>query len=465
MLKCVDLHLELLEHPYKHKSTEEIMKKVKDEMSKKQKDRHVPPSEEENKKEAKNASMAAMLLGIQEEFSQPVFWPGDTVKGIVVIKVKEPILAQYIMLELIGESVVVHGLTEKRISFIKEHVTLWENSEKEMHPGKYNLPFQFKIPESSPQSLKVSIKDDSEQGTSAGICYYLYTSVQRCKIQQDGDVFMKYSLWVDRPVDISLKPEMFFPLTKTEEKTAGALFWKSGLVTCSISLPKKAYVRGDEVVFTIGIDNKSGKVVNYAKPFLRMKVQTRTNIEDKWYSAPRVDYVQASADKVGPVQPGENQSHEVKVWVSLPRGMKCHNDNLPLSMSPDSCPIINVGYEVGAEVDIAGTFGPLMCTESVFVGSHDSSQGVKLRKPFVRMPQMFRWQSINVDGSTNFEKMHLMAFDFMSEGSDKPKEEGSDKPKEENSDKLKDEDSDKPKEECSDKPNEEGSDTPKEDEI
>jgi hypothetical protein len=260
----------------------------------------------------------------------PFYLPGELVRGHVYLKLNAPTPACSIQVNLRGQGVVNVKTYDKyayfdechRETYIDESFLLWrkKGSEEEgdrwfeglhcdspqagdlLEAGTYRWPFQFRIPMETSQSTPNLLP------TSQRSCYVIY----RLKGKLESGTSLDYGaivthkgLWVEKPHDVAaLWPDKLVPVTVEEVLDTGVIF-KSGHVSVKATLPRTAFVKGEDVPVTLEIANNTSGTIDRVAAYISMHGHFK--FYDSKFSASRSINVKSAKKKIANVSAGEHK--------------------------------------------------------------------------------------------------------------------------------------------------------------
>ena len=195
------------------------------------------------------------------------FYSGSTVRGNLLLDLTKPKKFERIFVELIGISFTKWEEIFKCCAHYEEtdtlvHLveTLWTNrgtADGKLAPGAHRWSFRFKIPEHATSTF---------QGSKGQVYYYLQG---RAKTGGLTGLFMG-----DRLVKLAIRVEQVhryesgLPRTVQVQKSVCCWPCRSGSVMMTVTLPKTAYVSGEQFTMNVSVQNESNRRVRI-KAFLK----------------------------------------------------------------------------------------------------------------------------------------------------------------------------------------------------
>ena len=206
----------------------------------------------------------------------PMYAPGDVVTGHVVVRLKKPLKAEAVTVNFLGEAISNVKTYDKyayfdeshRETYANDHCVLWQRTgldiagkddkpeTGEMIPaGDHRFPFTFTIPMETSQSTPNLLPSCQR---SCYVVYRLKAMIATESVEEEGqgDIVTHKGLWVEKPFDIAEDPDNLVPFTDEETLDTGVIF-KSGSISIKATLPRRGFVRGEEIPLTLEIDNQT----------------------------------------------------------------------------------------------------------------------------------------------------------------------------------------------------------------
>ena len=192
-----------------------------------------------------------------------VFYPGETVRGAVVIELKEALEAKAVILKFLGkahwqnddDSVACHG----RGYIFNNEITLVSPQQQKresniiLDSGRHSFPFEFILPSELPTSYR---HDYDIKHWKAWISYYIEAIIER-KFYERNDTY-SLEFRVQEVRNLNMMPELNEYSEVLSEKNVRSFFGFSyGLSYVKLSVPKRGYYLGDVIDATVHIDHVS----------------------------------------------------------------------------------------------------------------------------------------------------------------------------------------------------------------
>lgn len=271
----------------------------------------------------------------------PVFGPGDTVSGKVVLELASKVRIR--SLKLHAEGFAKAHWTESRsagsstaytqnysdeVEFISHQDTLLQAEDDEvtvLQPGRHEFAFSFQLPE---EGLVTSF-----EGKHGSIRYWVKAKLHRPWTTVKK---VKKEFTVIEPIDINT-PALLAPQADAKEKMARIWYCNLGQVSLSAKIDRKGYTPGEVIPIFAEIDNGTARTVT-PKAAL---IQTQAFIARGTMKQKKSVVATLHGDSV----PGKKR----ELWHG--RALKIP----PLGPSILHCRIIHVEYTLKVWVDIPGT--------------------------------------------------------------------------------------------------------------
>ncbi len=226
----------------------------------------------------------------------PVYKPGDTVSGSVVLKVNKPFKADYLTVNLSGYAHVNirvyhrYGYTDvhKEEYFLDQTITLWEKSHdgdkgrdfsildtsslparsSELPVGHHTFTFAFVLPSKAPQSIPNLTGKTINRGY---LVYRLKAKIDKGRLLSLGNINTHKGIWVVTPVDISSSLQQASALKDFRT----GIICAPGRISVRAYSPTTGVLLGNPVPVTIDVDNKSNDPITGIEAYIRFKGRAR----------------------------------------------------------------------------------------------------------------------------------------------------------------------------------------------
>ena len=362
---------------------------------------------EEKGKEEKSAGAEMEILSKWNDFDYmhpnqklpnrvlPVFKPGDIVKGSVILELSQPLDAKGLEIVFEGQAMTLvyvynqyGGAPVKgKHVYVNENKTVWQKVDggrddlsdkfalistndtplqsKLLPAGNHKFAFEFSLPSDCPGSTPNLIP--------SSWIYYAYV-LYRVKAKIDsGKRFTKdpvtyKGLWVDQKMDIASDVDDMSPFTVDESLDSGIAFWKGGRVSCTAKLPRRAFVRGEEIPLTLEIENQASEKISEVIAQVRLRGKSRTGT-GKLTCTHSIDL---KGKKVKEGEIAGSQSKVIQIKVPLDFSESAIDSNLIPAGTLSDCPLIDVRYELTIKVKRPGMHRNTEMNIPIKIGSVNS---------------------------------------------------------------------------------------------
>jgi hypothetical protein len=221
----------------------------------------------------------------------PVYRPGDAIRGNVILTLSNPIKADSLSINFLGECVLSiraynkfgqHDETERE-TYLHKSLSLWQKSKQAdqsedsaallvsgstddvaLTPGTHTFPFDFALPDGAPQSMCNLCPSEK--------CYAVYRLKAKLvsgKSLAKRKVVTHKGIWVEKPFNIAANPDDLVPVVVEETIDTGLLF-KSAKINIKCTVPRKAFVKGEAIPLKLEIDNQSTLKIDKVVAFLHL---------------------------------------------------------------------------------------------------------------------------------------------------------------------------------------------------
>ena len=334
----------------------------------------------------------------------PVFTPGDCVKGCVVLELSEPLDAKNFQIAFQGQAMTLirvyhrHGYSDIKGKdvYVKEKKTVWEKVDqgkddlsdtfallstsdvplqsKLLPAGKHRFNFEFSLPSDCPGSTPNLIP--SSWSDYAYILYRIKAKIDSGKALSKDLVTYK-GLWVDQKTDIASYVDDMHPFAVDESLDTGIAFWKGGRISCTAKLPRRAFLRGEEIPLILEIENQASEAISevIAQVRLRGKSRTGTNKMSLTHS------IDLKGTKIKESGLAGSQSRRIEMKVPLDFSESAIDSNLIPAGTLSDCPLIDVKYDLKVKVKRPGMHRNIEIDIPLKIGNvnsnvSDTSEGI-----------------------------------------------------------------------------------------
>ncbi len=201
----------------------------------------------------------------------PVFRPGDTLRGNIIIDTDTEMKADELKLDFIGKSEVDTDDYVREHKYIEETMVLWRSTQEDTEQvsddpsqlmqyitaGRHVFPFEFNIPIDVKGSIPNLLNNKLD------VCLLMYRLKALCypKMKYSLGVHACKGIWIHSPIDIALNPNNLTQICELKSVTTGLLL-KSGQLTIKVILHKRAFVRNDTIKVLVDINNSTSSPVD-----------------------------------------------------------------------------------------------------------------------------------------------------------------------------------------------------------
>ena len=310
----------------------------------------------------------------------PVFKPGDAVSGHVFLVLSKPLEAQSLKIYLQGKArtlLTCDGSDLEGTDVYAEEETLaWQTDKgrkgdvgdkftlldggnvpsslqsKVLPAGDHKFFFEFTLPSECPGStpdLIASCGIGSNWSDYAYIFYRVKAKIDSGKTFTRDPVTYK-GLWVDQMMDIAADEDDMSPFSLDKCLDTGIAFCKGGRVSCTAKLPRRAFVRGEEIPITLEIENQaSGEIAGVeAQVVLSGEARAGTGL---WAVKRPINLKGKKVEETG-IPKGKHGVIQLKVPLDFSESPI--DSNLIPAGTLSDCPIIDVQYDVAVKVKRPG---------------------------------------------------------------------------------------------------------------
>jgi hypothetical protein len=197
--------------------------------------------------------------------AKDVFYPGETIRGAVVIQLNEPLEAKAVVLKFFGKAhweddddheaprTACNGrgyLFNNEVTLISPQLQKRESTII-LDSGEHSLPFEFILPSELPTSYRH--RHDSKHWT-AWISYSIEAVIERRFYEANDTYALEFRVQEVR--NLELMPNVNEYSEVISEKNVRSFFGFSyGLSHVKLSVPKQGYYLGDLIDATVTIDH------------------------------------------------------------------------------------------------------------------------------------------------------------------------------------------------------------------
>lgn len=304
-------------------------------------------------------------LRIEYDAPNAVYFPGQAVTGKVIIQNREWIKARFLKICIHGgahtgwseserrhrtdargrsESFTEHVHYNATVNYLTGESIAWKSTDGQnrLPAGTNVFPFAFSMPANCPPSY---------EGCHGYIRYSVHVELDRpWKFNKK----QKRCFSVVPAYDLNITPTAINPMVNSASKNLGLLF-KKGLVSMTVSLPKRGYVAGEILPITINIDNGSKAPIVAVRSKMTQLAHFHASHGGS-INATHHTHHKNDAKCVAESRRSLEIAPRTRQQVVL--SMK-----IPAIVPSFQCPIISVDYCVSVKLDTASTFGGTLKVE------------------------------------------------------------------------------------------------------
>uniref|UniRef100_A0A1I7T7V3 Arrestin_C domain-containing protein n=1 Tax=Caenorhabditis tropicalis TaxID=1561998 RepID=A0A1I7T7V3_9PELO len=301
-------------------------------------------------------------LRIEYDAPNSVYFPGQAVTGKVIIQNREWIKARFLKICIHGGAHTGWSESERRhrtntrgesesytesvnynatVNYLTGESIAWksQDGQNRLPAGTNVFPFAFSLPTNCPPSF---------EGCHGQIRYSVHVELDRpWKFNKKQKKFFS----VVPAYDLNITPTAINPMVNTVSKNTG-LILKKGLVTMTVSLPKRGYVAGEILPITINIDNGSKAPVRT----VRAKMTELSHFHASHGHSTHHTHHKNAEKCVG------ESRREVNLAPKT-RGQSLLSMKIPAIVPSFECPIISVDYCISVKLDTDSLFGGTLKVE------------------------------------------------------------------------------------------------------
>ena len=239
--------------------------------------------------------------------------------------------------------------------YLDQKVCLYSPPGGNLQPYNYSFPFAMQLPLHIPSSFI---------GSVGKIHYRVKANVHRRGMHMATNVLLPFSVVGIK--DLNVFPQLQNPVKMHNQKTFGALFWKSKPLTANLSINKQAFVSGESILVSGAINNESDVRIKECE----LKLIRHTDYYARGKKRSDKDTVYKCSQ---PAIEKETQAN----WTNVPVFVPC----LPPS-DLDGCHIIKTAYILLVRIVPPGMHFALELTFSITIGT------IPFRQNAVPYPQV-----------------------------------------------------------------------------
>ncbi len=320
----------------------------------------------------------------------PIYKPGDTVRGNVILELTDIIEAEKVKLKFTGHAVVrlfvSSGQSQEDCGeeiYVDKEDVFWERSDdrcvnensslldKEdrtvstyIPAGKHTYPFVYVIPTDVQGSIPDMVNGISGSGF---IAYHLKATIDKGRTWRRGNIISCRGIWVDNALDFAHHPDNLTPVTCEESLDTGFLM-NRGKVVLRATIPRRIYVRGETIPVALQVENTNKCPIDtiISRTRLHGKIRTSSNrfktSRTLSVKGKKVESEAVSADTID----------HVNLDVPLDFSNSYLDSNLIPVGSLNDCSLIDVRYEVHIKAKRKGVHRDIELKIPIILGADNS---------------------------------------------------------------------------------------------
>ncbi|XP_071544112.1 arrestin domain-containing protein 3-like [Panulirus ornatus] len=203
--------------------------------------------------------------------NQPVYFPGQMIKGHIIVKVSSEVSCRGITVTAKGVGKVHwserRGKTTHYYSseeeYTRQTVRVWQGRDTgdKIHSGRHRFPFQFVLPHNIPSSF---------EATHGKVRYQVKAVAD---IPWGLDITTKALFSVNHLYDLNLDNTAKYPVRSQKEKTVCCCCCAEGPISLSITAARSGYVAGQNIVVNGEVVNNSRSPIKYTEAKIVQQIQ------------------------------------------------------------------------------------------------------------------------------------------------------------------------------------------------
>ncbi|KAI1706959.1 arrestin domain-containing protein 17 [Ditylenchus destructor] len=308
------------------------------------------------------------LFRIELFNNQDVLFPGQTVNGRCILRLRERVKARAVVLYVVGKAFVQwvvhrtdrdsHGHETSHddwytaeVSYLTREFAVWLPPSPDynyIEPGSYEWPFNFTLPMNCPPSF---------EGRHGYIRYWAHAKVDR---PWRADDTTRVTFTVMPMFDLNMVPYAASPVNRQfSESVNVCCCYSKGRIGVTASLNKAGFVPGEKIFVRVEIANRSSKRVNGVEATLMQTVKNHAQYICHWDTKLECRCIKRNVNPIG-VPPGSTRlsEHTIKIPPVVP------------TIGSNVCSIIQVRYSVQIRIAVSGAFtNDVKCKLPLLVGT------------------------------------------------------------------------------------------------
>ena len=203
-----------------------------------------------------------------------VYYPGQSVSGLLQVVLKEPKWYRYAAVSLQGKGIILWSegysreamsLYYNRETYVDMFFVVWGDKNAPLpikfDPGTSNFPFQFTIPAQCPPTF-------NSQRYTGKIEYQLFGIIA----SEMNEYKIETPLVVGSLVDLNLQPHLLQPLDQSQTKSIVKCCCNAGEAEVTFKMPKSGFhIKKDQIPVTIECRNGSSQDISLVVKFSPIK--------------------------------------------------------------------------------------------------------------------------------------------------------------------------------------------------
>lgn len=330
----------------------------------------------------------------------PVYYCDEIVKGTLILETSEPLEAEKLVLKMNGRAAVsirvYHGKGcydhVGSEDYIKEKITFWQKAtdkqasdvsdqfsllstssgpaiSKVIPPGMHQFPFEFRLPSYDKTCSSVPQLVPSTHNY-AHVSFRLKAILEKGNSFGSGNVITHRPIWLEKSFDIGKDKSDFQAVSAQETLDTGVAFWKAGKITCSATIPRTAFVKGEEIPLRVEVDNQSKNEINSVSA--RIVIHGKATAGTSRFSPTKPINVKGTKLKEGPLGAGMCPVFNWKLPMDF---IQTSVDSLLIPAGNlEDCNLIDIKYHVKVEIKRKGLHRNMELSIPIKVGTENSAK-------------------------------------------------------------------------------------------
>ncbi|XP_051894228.1 arrestin domain-containing protein 5-like [Pristis pectinata] len=285
-------------------------------------------------------------------FKDVVYMAGETVNGKVILELNDPLFLYSVKLKISGKG-FVEWIGESNESldynrkiycsnkedYIHHTVTLWgadydaEGLEQVLEAGTHDFQFSYKLNDSLPSSFR---------GKHGKIRYYVRAL---CTATGGTIAQVEKDLKVQETFNLNIDPANKLPLMFAAEKDISYWCWKFPGIAMTVTVDKRGFVPGDDIIITSEISNQTPKYLRLISYTIAAEIKYKAFVQEAFCDHYR-ELIEKSNLKTmqAAIEAPPRQVTKILGSLQLPKPM------FVTDMS--RCKIISVSYQLEVAIPI-----------------------------------------------------------------------------------------------------------------